>query len=147
MRERSLTLFEEQLVYLIQTDRSTVLKLNSFFLFLSKKKELITSDMSLNINSSNIISSNWVKLLGIKINSRLCKFATRQLNALLWLKSYLTFEARKTLTESYVYSNFNYQLQFGILRVQKHLIKLRENNKERQDFYLTITKVFMRLFL
>ena len=147
MRERSLTLFEEQLVYLIQTDRSTVLKLNSFFLFLSKKKELITSDMSLNINSSNIISSNWVKLLGIKINSILCKFATRQLNALLWLKSYLTFEARKTLIESYVYSNFNYQLQFGILRVQKHLIKLRENNKERQDFYLTITKVFMRLFL
>ena len=64
--------------------------------------------MSLNINSNNIISSNWVKLLGIKINSRLFKFATRQLNALLWLKSYLTFEARKTLIESYVYSNFNY---------------------------------------
>ena len=40
-------------------------------LFLSRKKELITSDMSLNINSNKIISSNWVKLLRIKIESRL----------------------------------------------------------------------------
>ena len=59
---------------------------------LPRKKELITSDMSLNINSNSIISSNWVKLLGIKINSGLnfklhvgdlCKSAATQLNALL----------------------------------------------------------------
>ena len=58
-----------------------------------------------------------VKLLGIKIDSRLnfephvselCKSAARQLNALLRLKLYLTFEARKILTESFVYSNFIY---------------------------------------
>ena len=86
-------------------------------LFLSRKKELITSDMSLNINSNSIISSNWVKLLGTKIDSRLnfephvsdlCKSAARQLNALLRLKPYLTFEARKRLIKSFVYSNFNY---------------------------------------
>ena len=40
-------------------------------LFLSRKKELITSDMILGINSNSIISSNWVKLLGLKIDSRL----------------------------------------------------------------------------
>ena len=65
--------------------------------------------MSLNINSNNIFSSNWVKVLGIKIDSRrnfelhvsdLCKSAAIQLNILLRLKSYLTFEARKILTES-----------------------------------------------
>ena len=73
--------------------------------------------MSLNINSNIIISSNWVKLLGIRIDSRLnfephvsnlCKSAARQLHALLRLKSYLTFEARKILIESFPYSNFNY---------------------------------------
>ena len=75
--------------------------------------------MSLNINSNNIISSNWVKLLGIKIDSRLdfaphvsdlCKSAARQLNALFRLKSdlYLTFEERKILIDSFVYSNFSY---------------------------------------
>ena len=40
-------------------------------LFLSRKKEVITSDMSLNINSNNKISPNWVKLLVIKLDSRL----------------------------------------------------------------------------
>ena len=58
-----------------------------------------------------------MKLLGIKIDSRLkfephvsdiCKSTARQLNALLRLKPYLTFEARKTLIQNFVYSNFNY---------------------------------------
>ena len=84
---------------------------------MSSKKELITADMSLNINSNNRISANWVKLLDIKIDSRLnfephvsdlCKSAARQLNALLRLQSYPTFEARKILIESSVYSNLNY---------------------------------------
>ena len=51
------------------------------------------------------------------------------------------------LIESFVYSNFNYALYFGILRVQKQLIKLRVCMKERYDSYLTITKVLMTLFL
>ena len=73
--------------------------------------------MNLNINSNNRISANWVKLVDIKIDSRLnfephvsdlCKSAARQLNALLRLQSYPTFEAKKILIESFVYSNLNY---------------------------------------
>ena len=72
--------------------------------------------MSSSTNSKNVICSNWVKLLGIKIGSRLnfeprvsdlYKSTARQMNALLRLKSYLTFETRKILTESFVYSKFN----------------------------------------
>ena len=73
--------------------------------------------MNLNINSNKRISANWVKLVDIKIDSRLnfephvsdlCKSAVRQLNALLRLQSYPTIQARKILIESFVYSNLNY---------------------------------------
>ena len=107
-------------------------------LFLPRKKELNTSDINLNFNNNNIISSNWVKLRGIKIDSRLnfephvsdlYKSAARQLNVLIRLKSYLTFGARKILIESFVHSSFNYcPLEF--LRVQKQLIKWRVYKKE-----------------
>ena len=69
--------------------------------------------MNLNISSNNIFSSNWVKLLGIKIDTRrnfelhvsdLFKAEAIELNALPRLKFYLTFEARKILIKS----NFNY---------------------------------------
>ena len=41
IRQRFLTLFENQLAYFIQTDRGAVLKLNSFFLLvLERRKKL-----------------------------------------------------------------------------------------------------------
>ena len=67
--------------------------------------------MSLNINSSNIFSLNWVKVLGIKIDSRRnfelhvsdsCKSAAIQLNIPLRLKSYLTFKASKILIGNFL---------------------------------------------
>ena len=68
--------------------------------------------MSLNVNSNNIIFSIRIKLLETKIDSRLnfephitdlWKSAFRQVNALLRLKSYLTFEERRILIESFVF--------------------------------------------
>ena len=67
--------------------------------------------MSLNINSSNIFSLNWVKVLRIKTDSRrnfelhvsdLCKSAAIQLNIPLRLKSYLTFKASKILIGNFL---------------------------------------------
>ena len=99
--------------------------------------------MSLNINSNSIIFSNWVKILGIKIESRLnfephvsdlCKSAARQLNALLRLKPYLTFEARKTLIESFVYSNFNYWLLVWNFTNAKAVNKIESVQKRALQF-------------
>ena len=41
LRERSLTLFEKELAYLIQNERGAVLKLSSFFLFEFKTKKVV----------------------------------------------------------------------------------------------------------
>ena len=102
-----------------------------------------------------MLSTNWVKLLGTKIVSRLnfephvsdlCKSASRQVDALLKLKLYLTFEARKILIESFVYSNFNY---CSLVRnfISAKTIILRVCKKERYNSYLIIMKVLMTLFL
>ena len=105
-------------------------------LFLLRKKELITSDMSL--------SSNWAKLLVIKIDSRLkfephvsdlCKSAARRLNALLRLKRCLTFAARKILIESFIYSNFNYFHLVWNFTSAKVIDKI-ESMQERAQLFL-----------
>ena len=99
--------------------------------------------MTLNINGSNIIFSKWVKLLGIKIDSRLnfeppvsdlCKSAARQVNSLLRVKSYLTFEAKKILTESFVYSNFNYCLLVWNFTSAKAIDKIESVQKRALRF-------------
>ena len=68
-----------------------------------------------------MIFSNWIKLLEIKIDSRLnfkshgsdlCQSAVRQVNAHLRLKSYLTFEETKILIESFVFYLLSFKLKF-----------------------------------
>ena len=85
-------------------------------LFLSRNERLMPST-ELNINENTIKSSKWVKLLRVKLDNRLnfelnvsdlFKSAARQPNVLLRLKPFLTFESKKVLIESFVYSNFNY---------------------------------------
>ena len=85
-------------------------------LIISRTKKL-PLNCSLKIQGKNIESSNWVKLLGVKIDNNLnfeqhvndiCKSAAKQLNALLRLKSFLSYHAKKVLLENFVYSNFNY---------------------------------------
>ena len=112
-------------------------------LFLSRKKELIRSDMSLNINSNSMICSNWVNLLGIKIDnslnfeppvSDLCKSAARPFNALLTLKHYLTFEARKIMIKSFVCSNFNYCPLVWNFTIAKAINKIESVQKRELRF-------------
>jgi hypothetical protein len=85
-------------------------------IFMTKDKK-DTSSNKLRIKGIEIMTENWVTLLGVTIDSKLnfdqhiskiCKAAAAQLNALIRLKSSLPLVARKALIESYIYSNFNY---------------------------------------
>ena len=62
-------------------------------------------------------ASSSVKLLGVQIDdqlnfnlhiSNICRSAANQLNALIRLKRFLDFEEKKTLINSYFYSDFKY---------------------------------------
>ena len=81
------------------------------------KSKANTAGNKICIKGKEIFSNNWVTLLGIKIDHKLtfdehisdiCKRAAAQLNALIRLKSNLTFTSKKVLVESYIYANFNY---------------------------------------
>ena len=74
------------------------------------------------IGDKIIEASTSVKLLGVQIDDKLnfnlhitnlinlhiCRSAANQLNALIRLKQFLSFEVKKVLVNSYFYSNFNY---------------------------------------
>ena len=68
------------------------------------------------IGDKVIEASPSIELLGVQIDDKLnfnlhitniCRFAANQLNALIRLKQFLSFEAKKVLVNSYFYSNFS----------------------------------------
>ena len=80
------------------------------------KKKCHTNE-TLKIGDKIIKDSSSVKLLGVQTDDQLnfnlhifkiCRSASNQLNALIRLKRFLTFEEYKTLINSYFYTNFNY---------------------------------------
>ena len=71
----------------------------------------------INIKGKTIYSTDSIKFLGINIDNELkfnehtgslCKKAGQQLNSLYRLNKYLTFESKKVLVNSFIFSNFNY---------------------------------------
>ena len=85
-------------------------------IILDKKKSNLTN-IPLNIDNQTIKSVTSVELLGIHLDDKLnnnlhisniCRSAANQLNALMRLKSYLSFNAKRVLINSYIISNFNY---------------------------------------
>ena len=87
------------------------------------------------------------QLLGVQIDdklnfdihvSSLCKSAAKQLNAMIRLKEFLNFNAKKVLVNSYIMSNFNYcplvwmlcsaKSQFKIESLQKRALRFLYND-------------------
>ena len=89
--------------------------LSSTVLSLTKRNKIILQNTSVSIRKNVKISS--VKLLGVHIDDKLnfnlhitkmCRSAANQLHTLIRLRMFLNFEQKKTLINSYFYSNFNY---------------------------------------
>ena len=83
---------------------------------INKKKENDTAEY-ISINQKNIKTSSSVKLLAVHVDNKLnfnlhitkmCRSAANQRHALIRLWIFLNFEEKKTLINSYFYSNFNY---------------------------------------
>ena len=83
-----------------------------------KKKQNHTAEY-ISIDQKNIKTSSSLKLLGVHVDDKLnfnlhitkiCRSAANQLHTLIRLRMFLNFEEKKTLINSYFYSNFNYCL-------------------------------------
>ena len=99
-----------------------------FHLLLIGKDQCDTSGVNISIQGKNIKSEDSVKLLVIRLDNKLnfdsnisdlCHKAATQLNVLKRLKSFVCFEERKVLIQSFVYSNLmlSVGLEFLISKV------------------------------
>ena len=109
---------------------------------IDKKKKCHTKE-SLKIGNEITEVSSSTKLLGIQIDHQLnfnlhisiiCRSAAIQLIALIKLKRFLAFEEKKTLINSYFYSNFNYSLLVWIFFSAKSLKKVKSLQKKALCF-------------
>ena len=66
--------------------------------------------------------------------SNICGLAAKQLNALIRLKSYLNFNAKRVLINSYIISNFNYCPLVWIFSTAKSLNKIESLQKRALRF-------------
>ena len=106
-------------------------------IILDKKKSNL-KNIPLNIDSQTVKSVPSVELLGIHLDDKLnfnlhisniCRSAANQLNALIRLKSYLNFNLKRVLINSYIISNFNYFPLVWIFSTAKSLNKIESLQK------------------
>ena len=111
-------------------------------IILDKKKSNLTN-LPMTIDNQTIKSVPSVELLGIHLDDKLnfnlhisniCRSAANQLNALIRLKSYLNFNAKRVLINSYIISNFNYCPLVWIFSTAKSLNKIESLQKRALRF-------------
>ena len=107
---------------------------------LDKKKSNLTN-IPLNIDSQTVKSVPSVELSGIHFNDKLnlhfrniCRSAANQLNSLIRLKSYLNFNLKRVLINSYIISNINYCPLVWIFSTAKSLNKIESLQKRALRF-------------
>ena len=115
-------------------------------IIIDKKNKCHTNETLINfwkIGDKIIKVSSSVKLLRVKIDdqlnfnlhiSNICRSAANQLNALIRLKLFLDFEEKKTLINSYFYSNFNHCPLVWMFSSAKSLNKVESLQKRALRF-------------
>ena len=95
------------------------------------------------IGTDIVSTEKSVKLLGIHLDNRLnfnfhintiCKSASSQLNALVWLKKFLSFELKKVLVNSFLLSIFDYCSLVWFISSGKSLKKVENLQKRALRF-------------
>ena len=116
-----------------------------FNVLIVKKDRSDTSGVPIKLKDNNIQSKTNIKPLGIKLDNRLnfdphiadlCKKAATQLNVLKRLKSFIGLEERKTLVESFIYSNFNYCPLVWHFSSAKSAQRVEKNTRESIEISL-----------
>ena len=112
--------------------------------FIIDKKKQDHAKETFEIGDKVIEALPSVKLLGVQIEDKLnfnlhitniYRSAANQLNALISLRQFLSFEAKKVLVNSYFYSNFNYCPLVWMFSSAKFLNKI-ESLQKRALLYL-----------
>ena len=118
-------------------------------IILEKKKSNLKS-IPLTIDDQTIKSVPSVELLGIHLDDKLnfnlhvsniCRSAVNHPNALIRLKSYLNFTAKRVLINGYVISAFNHCLLVWIFSTVKSLNKI----ERRFGFHAMITQYLTKV--
>ena len=111
-------------------------------IIINKNKQNHTAEY-ISINQKNIKTSSSVKLLGVHIDDKLnfnlhitkiCRYAANQHHGLIRLRMFLNFEEKKTLINSYFYSNFNYCPLVWMFSSAKSLNKVESLQKRALRF-------------
>ena len=136
-------------------DNDIIANPDKFKAIMLTKTDHNTAGIRLEISGATMLSINEIDLLGITIDTKLsfdshitkmCRKASRQLNALKCLGFYIPLDTRKILANSFIISNFNYcplvwyfstakQLQ-KIEKIQERVLRFLHDDYESD--YLTL---------
>ena len=126
-------------------DNDMIANPNKFKAIVLIKTNHNTAGIRIEFSRKTILSSNEIDLLGVTIDTKLsfdshitkiCRKASRQLNALKRLGFYIPLDKRKILANSFIISKFNYSpliWYFSTLR-QNNFRKSKKYRKGFSDF-------------
>ena len=125
------------------TKNEMIINPDKFQIIILDKKKSNLTNIPLIVVNQTIKSVPSVELLGIHLDDKLnfnlhisniCRSAANQLNALIQLKNYLSFNAKRVLINSYIISNFTYCPRVWMFSTAKSLNKIESLQKRAFQF-------------